>query len=73
MERKKNYLFAALLLIFATVSCELVDDDLNKHWNPDSGNDSTAVDLDAVAEIIAALPLDDIHLKEVHAVSKRLR
>lgn len=67
MERKKNFLFAALLLIFATVSCELVDDDLNKHWNPDSGNDSTAVDLDAVAEIIAALPLDDIHLKEVHA------
>ena len=66
MERIKGYL-AAMMLMVCAVSCELVDDDLDRHWTPDSDQDSTAVELSAVAGMLAALPLADVHLQEVHA------
>ena len=66
MERMNGYL-AAMMLMVCAVSCELVDDDLDRHWTPDSDQDSTAVELSAVAGMLAALPLADVHLQEVHA------
>lgn len=62
-----NGYLAAMMLMVCAVSCELVDDDLDRHWTPDSDQDSTAVELSAVAGILAALPLADVHLQEVHA------
>jgi hypothetical protein len=45
------------------VSCEEVDDDIDRHT---SASDSTRVQLDHVAEILAAVPLQQEHLNEVH-------
>lgn len=56
-------LFAACLLAMTT-SCEIIDDDLNKHLTQEK--DSTSISLNAVADILAAVPLDRIHLLEVH-------
>ena len=56
-------LFAACLLAMMT-SCEIIDDDLNKHLTQEK--DSTSISLNAVADILAAVPLDRIHLLEVH-------
>ena len=59
MKRLMNLLFAAV----AVVSCEILDDDPGKHA---SGADSTYIELSDVAQILAALPIESAHLREVH-------
>ena len=54
--------FAALVTL-VSVSCEVLDDDPQKHA---SVADSVSVDLSEIAEILAAVPLQKVHLKEVH-------
>ncbi len=64
---KKSYLFicaAGFMVMGMTASCEILDNDPDKHVGND--NDSTYVGLEEVAEILAALPLDFSHLHEVH-------
>ena len=61
----KNYGFIAFALLMA-VSCELVDDDIDKHT---SDGDSTRVELGEVAEILAAVSLQQTHLQEVHGAA----
>ena len=54
--------FAALASL-ALVSCEMLDDDADKHA---ADGDSTHVELSEIAEILAAVPLQKSHLEEVH-------
>ena len=58
---KKIGIAALATLVF--VSCEILDDDPQKHA---SAADSTSVELSEIAEILAAVPLQKVHLKEVH-------
>lgn len=52
------------MVLPAAVSCEILDDDIVKHSSPeDSVN---YVELDEVARLFSALPLDHEHLIEVH-------
>lgn len=54
----------SLFMTLAASSCEILDDDIQKHANPD---DSTRyVGLDEVAELFSALPLTHSHLNEVY-------
>ncbi|MGM9735403.1 MAG: hypothetical protein ACI3ZL_03220 [Candidatus Cryptobacteroides sp.] len=64
-ERFSMLLPALVCLLSGTVACEIVDDDISKH-TPD-GEDSVQVALNAVAGILASVPLDYVHLHEVHA------
>ena len=50
-------------LLFLTVSCEVLDNDISKHTQSPS---SSLVSLEDVAMMLASLPLDENHLKEVH-------
>lgn len=45
-------------------SCEVIDNDPEKHV---TDRDSTLVRLSSVAEILSEVPLDRVHLEEVHA------
>lgn len=56
-------LFLAIMMSGA-VSCEIVDDDIGRHT---SQEDCVDVRLDAVAEILASVPIDYVHLHEVHS------
>ena len=53
----------AALVILASVSCEVLDDDPQKHA---SAAGSMSVKLSEIAEILAAVPLQKVHLQEVH-------
>ena len=54
---------AVMMLLFSAVSCENLDDDIDKHApQPDSVN----VSLDGVAKILSAIPLQQSHLVEVY-------
>ena len=53
----------AALAVHAVLSCEVLDDDVDKHT---STGDSVCVELNEIAEILAAVPLQQSHLKEVH-------
>ena len=57
--RKTATLVAAVIL----VSCEELDNDIEKHA---SQEDSTCVALDDVAKILSSVPLRPEHLREVH-------
>ena len=61
----KTYGFFALAL-FQIASCEVLDDDIETHT---SAGDSTYVELSEVAGILASVPLQDIHLQEVHVAA----
>ena len=67
MERRIIYhlpfICLQLLGLFASVSCEVLDDDIEKHTGD---RDTTYIELNTVAEILSALPLQTSHLKEVH-------
>ena len=61
-EYMKKIGFAALVTS-ALMSCEVLDDDPDKHT---SAGDSVRVELSEIAEILAAVPLQQAHLDEVH-------
>ena len=63
MRRYIERIGSAALALLAAVSCEIVDDDIDKHTSP---SDSSHVELNEIAEILAAVPLQHAHLKEVH-------
>ena len=54
-------IFSAVLLLFSTVSCEIIDDDPVKHVD-----EKKYVSLNEVAEVFAGIPLEQSHLQEVH-------
>ena len=58
---KKRYLLALMLL----VSCEILDNDPQKHVSEDK-NDSTYIALEEVAHILSEIPLSYAQFKEVH-------
>ncbi len=59
---KKMFFAAALMMVM--MSCEIVDNDPEKHV--DNKKDSTFVGLEEVAEIMARLPISPSQLNEVH-------
>ena len=70
--KKVKSKFAVLLMLAASVSCEIVDNDLDKSVG--ASNDGAEVELKSVATVLAEIPLQDIHLAEVHeAVSTSAR
>ena len=52
------------MLVAGLCSCEVIDNDPDKHVQQD--NDSTYVRLSSVAEILSAIPISRTHLEEVH-------
>lgn len=63
MKKVKNK-FAMLLLLAASASCEIVDNDLSKPV--ENVNDSATIALKDVASMLANVPLQGIHLDEVY-------
>ena len=64
----KNLCFCSLAVlsqILSVTSCELVDDDIDKHVS----KDAASVTLDEVAEILSCIPMEPIHLDEVHSAA----
>ncbi len=57
------FLAATLLIMGLPVSCELPDNDPDKHASKD---DSAFVGLEEVAEILSLLPINSSHISEVH-------
>ena len=51
------------LALFLLTSCEVLDNDISKHTQPPA---SSLVSLEDVAVMLASLPLDENHLREVH-------
>ncbi|HJJ94261.1 MAG TPA: hypothetical protein O0W83_00905, partial [Methanocorpusculum sp.] len=65
MRMKKLKKFSAMLLVLAvSASCEIVDNDLDKPV--EDPNDATKVELKSVAAVLADIPLQDLHVAEVH-------
>lgn len=52
------------LVLLSLVSCEIVDNDPEKHVSQD--RDSTLLALEEVAQILSAVPLRTAHVQEVH-------
>lgn len=52
------------LMVLALVSCEILDNDPDKHVT--QGEDSTNIALDEVAHILSAIPFNTAQLQEVH-------
>ena len=50
--------------VIATLSCEVIDDNLDRHVNPET---KEKVRLDQVAEILSEIPLSAEHLEEVYS------
>ena len=63
MGRKIMSILIAAIGLNAVVSCEIPDNDPDKHT---VGNDSTFVGLEEVAEILSLISLSSDHLNEVH-------
>jgi hypothetical protein len=61
----ESFAVSAIYLL-VTMSCEVLDDDVNKHT---SGTGKVYVSLSEVAEILAALPLEQSHMEEVHSAA----
>lgn len=57
-----------LMTAVAICSCEVIDNDMDKHV--DSGKDSVYVALADVASILSELPLQSAHVDEVHSAVK---
>ena len=53
-----------LVMVLLLNACEILDDDIERHTG---GEDSTYVGLNAVAEILTALPIELEQLNEVHS------
>lgn len=56
--------FTMLLLIAVSVSCEVVDTDVDK--NVGDSQESAGLALEDVASMLSSVPIQDVHLKEVH-------
>lgn len=55
-----------ICMSFLLSSCEIVDDDIEKHVN---ANDTTYIALEEVASILSQIPLEPAHLNEVHTAA----
>lgn len=55
-----------ICMSFLLSSCEIVDDDIEKHVN---ANDTTYIALEEVAAILSQIPLEPAHLNEVHTAA----
>lgn len=54
-----------LMTLTATLSCEVIDNDMDKHV--DDREDSVHVALSEVASILSAIPLQNTHIEEVYS------
>lgn len=63
MKKVKNQ-FAMLLMIAASASCEIVDNDLTKPVSDPDDNPKVA--LKDVASVLASVPIQEIHINEVY-------
>ena len=52
------------VVMLAVLSCEVLDDDIEKHVSPQDSTD--LIGLDEVAEVFSTLPITLTHLNEVH-------
>ena len=69
MERMKiNFNLMLVLLSVLSVSCEVIDNDMDEHV--DNRKDSVYVDLEDVASILAQIPLEGTHVREVFGAVK---
>ena len=59
----KKCLFTASIFLLSLSSCEVLDNDKDEHTQ---GTGSIYVELSEVAEILASIPLEQSHIKEVH-------
>ena len=59
----KKCLFTASIFLLSLSSCEVLDNDKDEHTQ---GTGSIYVELSEVAEILASIPLEHSHIKEVH-------
>ena len=64
MKEKAKRLCTAVMLAAGLCSCEVIENDPEKHVEDEK--DSTFVSLSAVAEILSAVPIRRIHMEEVH-------
>ena len=62
---KEKKLCLLFLLAAGLSSCEVIDNDPDKHVQ--EKEDSTYIQLSSVAEILSEIPLGRIHLQEVHS------
>ena len=64
---KRNFKTGIIMPLIAVAlsSCEIVDNDMDKHV--DNRRDSTQVSLETVASILSKLPLQDVHVDEVYS------
>lgn len=62
---KEKKLCVLFLLAASLSSCEVIDNDPDKHVQ--EKEDSTYIQLSSVAEILSEIPLGRIHLQEVHS------
>lgn len=69
MKKVRNAIIWVLTLSVAAVSCEIVDNDMEKHVGGDADS-SVYVGLEKVASILSAVPLGIEHMEEVHAAVK---
>ena len=64
---KTNLIYCICICMpFLLSSCEIVDDDIEKHVN---ANDTTYIALEEVAAILSQIPLEPAHLNEVHTAA----
>ena len=65
MERMMTVVAAAFALIITAASCEILDNDPDKHVS--EKEDSTYVGLEEVAQILSLIPLQKNHIHEVYS------
>ena len=61
--KKVKFKFAMLLMSVVSASCEIVDTDLDK--SETNSNENAKIALKSVASVLADIPFEDSHVKEV--------
>ena len=61
---KRNSIWMMISVLSLLFSCEILDDNIERHETPEDS--AGYVGLDEVAALFAALPIDDSHIHEVH-------
>lgn len=69
MKKVRNAIIRILTVSVAAVSCEIVDNDMEKHVEG-SADSSVYIGLERVASILSAVPLGLEHMEEVHSAVK---
>ena len=64
MKENAKRLCTMVMLIAGLCSCEVIDNDPEKHVTEEK--DSTFISLSSVAEILSAVPIRRTHMEEVH-------